>query len=227
MADDDVLEARHARARLVDDLLGGDDAPAPQRAVDRDDGLGLGVVEPGDDGVGAEPGEQRQHDRPDPGNCQQRDGRLGDVGQIDRDDVAGADAQPPQARGHARDLLGELGIGERQPIAVLTEPFERGLAGGRRISPFVEAVQHDVGAAADAPARPLDAARRIHDRAERLQEAIVDVLQEAAIERLGLGDRPREQIVVIAAATGGDEARQVGVGDGLGAGRPGNWPVSI
>jgi hypothetical protein len=45
VADDDVAQARHMRAGLVDDGLGGDDAAATERAVDRDDRLGPRIVE--------------------------------------------------------------------------------------------------------------------------------------------------------------------------------------
>ena len=85
---------------------------APRRAVDRDEHLGLGGVQPRGERLRPVAGEGRHADRADLGAGHQRYRRLGDHGHEEADAVAFANAEAQQAARNALDLGAELAKGD-------------------------------------------------------------------------------------------------------------------
>ncbi len=114
------------------------------------------------------------------GNREHRDRRLGHVRQVGRDDVAAPEAERTQAFGAAAHRAIEIAIAEAA-LARRSSPTQSSAVRvvGRRAAPAIERVQRDVGRAADAPARPRRALRRVEHRVVGTVEAVVDVLAAA------------------------------------------------
>ena len=126
----------------------------------RDRDLRLGVLQPLGDRRRGEAGEDRHLHRADVGACVRGDRDLGRHRQVDRDAVAGLDAEPDERLGELRDLARELGERERAPRAVLAQADRRDVVGVRSGRPAVDAVPGDVELPADEPGRPLGAVAR-------------------------------------------------------------------
>ncbi len=89
--------------------------------------------------------------RSDPGTREHRDRELRNHRHIERDAVAGLDAELFHHVGKAADLAVKLQIRQRSLFAGLAFPDERGLVLSPRRQVSVEAVVRDIDAAADKP----------------------------------------------------------------------------
>ncbi|GAB3775843.1 hypothetical protein GCM10028867_13910 [Nocardioides pacificus] len=153
VADVEAL-GRGLGAGLVDGRLEGGGVAAPVAAVGGDDHLGLAVDQAGGERVGGEAAEDDRVGRADPGAGEHRDDRLGDHRQIDRDPVAGLDAQRGQRVGRAGDLALQVGIGERAGVVGgLADPVQRDAVAVAGLDVAVHAVVRRVEAPADEPLR--------------------------------------------------------------------------
>lgn len=191
MTNDDMTQVRRVRTCLVNHGLAWNNAAAPVGAVDRDHRFGAGIDEARGHGIGTESREERQHDCADPRHGKESDDGLGNVRQIDGNDVAWSEPKPAQARGQTTDLLVELSICPGELLAVLAAPLKQRLLSGRCPTPFVEAIEYDIGVSADAPTRAFVAARFVDGLCERLGETIVNELEQLSIESFRLGDPRR------------------------------------
>jgi len=218
--DDDALDARTRRHRLVGRLLHLHDLAAPIEAVGGDQHPGLAVLEPRGDGLGPEAREARRVDRADAHDGERGDGGLGRHRQEDADAVAGADAERLQRVGEPIDLRRQLRIGQRATRAVVALPDDRGLGAAPGIEVAIEAVVGEVQPAADEPARPRRAARGVEHAAERLREADAEVLDHAAPVPLGVVHRAALQLFQRADAQAAHEAGDLRALDVLGSGPP-------
>ena len=100
----------------------GSELAAPHGAVGGDERLGVAVLEPDRDRVGAVAGEDRQEDRTELRDGHHRGDRLGDHREEDPDRVALADAA---RREPVRDAVGEraqLAVGQRARSCLLRPP---------------------------------------------------------------------------------------------------------
>src|SRR6185369_10815978 len=95
---------------------------------------------------------------------------------------------------------------------------------GRRPDPLVEAVVDDVHPSADAPAAPGDPVRGVEDLPVRFVELDIELVKHGGPEPLGLGDRPPQQVVVVAKVMAPDECRQAALLDVVACRPPGNVP---
>ena len=125
---------------VIDVRLERDDLAAPPAAVGGDDELRLGVVVAVGDGVGAEAAEDDRVRRADPGTGQHGDRQLGDHRHVDRDAVAGLDAELLQHVGELADFAMQLLIGQHAGVARLAFPDDRRLVLPPRREVPVEAV---------------------------------------------------------------------------------------
>ena len=134
-ATSNVLERRRLLPCLLEDLEHRHLASAAQRRARRDRDLGLGVDEPLSDGRRREPGEDRHLDCADVRARVRGDRRLRRHRQVDRDPIAGLDAELDQALGQPRDRVRELGVGQRPAGSVLApedrQPGGRSATGAR------------------------------------------------------------------------------------------------
>ena len=105
--------------RLVDGRLQGAGLAAAVGAVGRDHELGLGVVDPGAQGLGGEAAEDHGVDRADPGAGQQGDDGLGNHGQVDGHAVALGHAQGLEGVRGLLHFLGQLRVGVGAGVAGL------------------------------------------------------------------------------------------------------------
>src|SRR6185436_5027204 len=87
---------------------------------------------------------------------------LGAHGHVDRDAVAGLDAERDEPLREAGDLGGKLGEGVLPAHAVLSEPDGRN-AVRIALGPAMDAVPGDRELRADEPRRPYRPAREVHD----------------------------------------------------------------
>ncbi len=190
--DEHVLERRRLLPCLLEDLEHRHLASAAQRCARRDRDFGLGVDEPLGDGRRREPGEDRHLDRADVRAGVRGDRRLRRHRQIDRDPVAGLDAELDQALRQPRDRFRELGVGQRPAGSVLAAEDR-----GREVAPPpVHAVPGDVQLPAQEPGRPLGAAREVDDLLPGLEELEPEVLDGRRPEPLRLVDRARDELPV-------------------------------
>ena len=102
--DDHVLEGRQTWPRRVGVLLERHDLAAPIAAVGRDQHLGLAVVVPTGERLGAEAAEDDRVRRPDPAQAEHRDHQLRHQRHVDRDHVARLDAEILEDVGEFRDI---------------------------------------------------------------------------------------------------------------------------
>ena len=90
--------------------------------------LALGVVDAAGERVGGEAAEDHRVRGADAGAGQHRDHGLGDHRHVDRDPVAGLDAELGQRVGGLADLVLELGVGDGAGVAGLALPVEATLS---------------------------------------------------------------------------------------------------
>ena len=139
---------------LVDGWLQRRGRAAPVAAVGGDHELHLAVDQPGRQRVGGEPAEDHGVRCADPGAGQHRDDRLGDHRHVDRDPVAGLDAEVGQRVGRLADLVLQLGVGEVAGVVLgLADPVEGHPVAVALLDVPVDAVVRRVELAADVPLR--------------------------------------------------------------------------
>ena len=120
------------------------------------------MVEPGLHGSRTEAGEQRHQDRAQFQHSEKRDKGFRQVRQIESDHIALTDAEITQSLRKPSDAAVQFTIGKRALFAlVFTLPDQKCLVPYGRAAMLVNAVQHDVGGPADAPACPWLPARQI------------------------------------------------------------------
>ena len=155
------VAGRRARARpsgrgferVVDRRLERRGLAAAPAAVGGDDELGLRVVDPAAQRLGREAAEDHRVRRADPGAGQHRDRQLGDHRHVDRDAIAGLDAELEQRIGGLAHLALEVGVGDRPGVAGLADPVIGDLVAEAALDVAVDAVVGDVELAADEPLR--------------------------------------------------------------------------
>ncbi len=98
---------------LVEHCLHRRRLPAAPGAVGRQHDLGVAVAQARRQRHRPEAGEQRHQDRADLQHREERDVGLRQVRQVERDDVAAADAERSQRAGEPAHLAIELGISQR------------------------------------------------------------------------------------------------------------------
>ena len=125
--DDDVLEGGAFGGGAVGVLLERDDLAAAIAAVGGDQHLGLAVLDPPGEGLGAEAAEDDRVRGADPGTGQRRDDQLGDHRHVDRHDVALLDAQALEHVGELADLAEQVLVAEHPALAGLALPDQGGL----------------------------------------------------------------------------------------------------
>jgi hypothetical protein len=169
--DEDMLDLRALGDGLVDGRLEGGGLAAPVAAVGGDDELGVGVLDTGGDGLGREAAEDHRVGRADTGAGQHRHRRLGDHRQIDRDPVTDADAQFDEGVGGARDLVLELGIGDRAAVAGLALEMDGDPVAMAGLDMTIDAVVRHIQPAVGEPlgerrVRPVQRLGRLHRPAQ-------------------------------------------------------------
>jgi hypothetical protein len=108
--------------------------------VGGDDDLGLGVGDPGEQGLGGEAAEDDRVGRADPGAGQQCDDGLGDHRQVDHHRVALADAEVRQRIGGLLHLAVQVGIGDGARVAGFADEVDGHLVAAPRRDVPVQAV---------------------------------------------------------------------------------------
>ena len=151
---------------VVDRGLQGRRLAPPVAAVGRDDQLGAEVRDPAGERVGREPAEHDGVRCPDARAGEHRHHRLGDHRQVDRDPVAGPDAERlERVRGPA-DLVLELGVGDVATVAGLAHEVNRDLVPQPALNVPVDAVVGHVQLPAGEPpgerrVRPVEDGREV------------------------------------------------------------------
>ena len=151
--DDDVLDRRRSRERLVGDLLQRHHVASPPAAVRRDEEPRALVVDPVAQRLGREAPEDDRVDRPDPRAGEHRDRELRDHREVERDAVALADPEAPQDVGELGDLAVEVAVGQRPLVPRFPFPDQRGLVFPSARQVPVEAVDGHVQLSPDEPLR--------------------------------------------------------------------------
>ena len=128
LIDDDLLDRRGGLFEsVIDVLLERDFLAASPAAIGGDHEFGGGVVVAVGDGVGGEASEDDRVDGSDAGTGEHRDCQFGDHRHVERDAVAGLDAQFFEDVGELADLAVELLVGEDADVARLAFPDDGGL----------------------------------------------------------------------------------------------------
>ena len=188
-----MLDGRQAGADLGHLLAAVDRAVAVGVAADGEQDLGLDLAEARQHAARAELRRARRPRRPEAGGGQEGDQRLGDVGQVGHDAVAGADAQAPQPRARQRDLLAQLAEGQLDRLAGL-RARDDGHPVGVLVGP-----QRVLGVVQARAGEPLGAghlARAEHALVGRVR-AHAEEVPDRAPEALEVVDRPSPQRVVV------------------------------
>ena len=219
--DDHVLHTRHLRERLVQHRLHRAHAAAAPGAVGGDDGARAAVLQARDQRLRTEAREQRHDDGANLQDREEGDEGFRQVGHVDAHHVALAHAHLPERAGEPAGFGVELGVAERALlIRILALPHQEGLVPHRRAAVAVDAVEHDVGGAADAPARPgLPFGQVQHLRVGRVETEVAELehlLHQPT--RIGVGARAErlEALLADMAQKGGEHAAL----DQLGGRRP-------
>ena len=187
---------------------------APPGAVRRDDGLGFAVVETGFYGARTEAGEQRHRDRADLQDGKECGKRLGQIRHVNRDHVALADSEPAQGLRQPIDVIGKFPVGQSALLApILTLPDQERLLPDRRAAMLVNAIEDDVGGAADTPARPRLAAADIKHGVVAAIKANVAELEDLFHEPCRVRFGPCCERVVVGLAGRAQKCRQVALLD--------------
>ena len=150
---DHVLDAVRLGLRhgAIDDLLQGEHVAAAVPAVLRDHDLRLAVPDALRDRLGGEAAEDDGVDGAEARAGQHRDGDLGDHAPVDRDAVAGLDAEARERIRELDRLAIQLGVRHGAGLAELTLPQDRGLVLPPRRHVPVEAALGDVELRAHEP----------------------------------------------------------------------------
>ena len=157
----DVLDGRaSARPPSSTARLERDRLAAPPAAVGGDDQLGLGVVDPAGQRLGGEARRRRPCAARRSGRRRASRSAARDHRHVDRDPVAGRDAQLQQGVGRLLDLALEIGVGDGPGVARLADPVVRDLVAEAALDVAIDAVVGDVELAADEPLGE----RRSHSR---------------------------------------------------------------
>ena len=151
--DDRGLDGRRVESASSAAALSADRLAAPVAAVGGDQDLRPAVVDPAGQGFGREDPEDDRVGRPDPRAGQHRDRQLRDHRHVDRDAVAGPDAQLLQRVGRLADLAEEVAEGQRPGVARLADPVVGDLVAEAVLDVPVDAVVGDVQLAAGEPLR--------------------------------------------------------------------------
>ena len=217
---DDVLDRRRRATRLLDRFPHLRLLPAAIRPVGRDDHPRAGVLESLRDRGSAEAGEDRHLDRAEMRARVRDDGDLRAHRQVDRDPVAGLDAERGEALGEPRDLERQL---PKRPFAALTvlAGEDRGDCVGRALRPDVDARGRQVQARSFEPGRPRDPARVVQDPLPRRRELQLEIVDDGPPEPIRLFDREPVQRGVVRAAERAREPDDVRLLELLRGGRPG------
>ena len=113
--------------------------------------LAPAVVDPARQRLGREAAEDDGVRRPDPGAGEHRDRQLGDHRHVDRDPIAGPDAELLERVGGLADLALQVAEGERPGVARLADPVVGDLVAEAALDVAVDAVVADVQLATDEP----------------------------------------------------------------------------
>ena len=157
---DHVFESGGGARRLIENRFHGDRLGAPAGAVDGDRRHRAGVVEAAGHGLGAEAGEQGLRDGADLGHREEGGRRLRHHRHEECYAVAASQAERPEALRQARRLRLQFAQRPGAPRPVLAL-IGNGLA--LVVVVGVEAIEDNVGGAADAPFGPRQALRGVHD----------------------------------------------------------------
>ena len=184
---DHVLERRQPGTDRLDVVAAVDVAVAPAVAADREQHLGLDLGEAVDDAACPELRRAARPDGAEAGRGGERDQRLGDVGQVGDDAVAGPDAEALEAGPGPRDLVAQLArrsarIGSRVCERAMTATRVEVLVGADQVLGVVER-----RAGEPAHARHLV---RAQDLGVRRVRADLGELPDRGPEALEVRDRP-------------------------------------
>ena len=208
----------------------GDDVPAvvvlavEPVAVDGDQHGGLDLDEPVEHRAGAEVGRAGGPHRAHRRRAQERDDRLGHVGQVAGHAIAGPHAEPPQRRGEGADLPAQRRPGDVDRVAVLGDGHERRALVGRP-------PQRLLGEVHRRPGEPLGPrhlapgedpvvgdARQHAGPLGDVGPELVEVLDRPAPHRVVVGRVPEGQATLLGHP--GGELREAGLPDALGGRAP-------
>jgi hypothetical protein len=196
--DDDVLYRWRGLERHVEHRFKRRRHAAPPRATGGDHRLGFAMVQAGLNRAWAEPREQRHHNRAQLQGREESDEGLRQVRHVDRDHVAPGNAEVAQSLCQPANFMVEFGESQRAPLAfVLAFPDQECLVPHRGPAVPVNAVQDNVGGAADAPARPGLAARQVQHGVIGPVEPDIAEFKNFFHQPGGIGFRLRCKIVVI------------------------------
>lgn len=184
-----MLHLRALGQGLVDRGLEGGRLAAAVAAVGGDDQLGVGVLDPGGDGVGGEPAEDHRVRGTDAGAGEHRDDGLGDHRQVDRHPVALADTELQQRIGGLGDLVLELCVGDRATVTRLALEVDGDPLAMARLDMPVDAVVGHVELAVGEPlgkgrVGPVQCLGRLDSPAEAAR--LLGPEAEAVLGRLGI-----------------------------------------
>ncbi len=205
--DDHVVDEGQVADRLLHRRLQADLLAAPVAVVRADHHLGVGVLDPRLEALGAHARVDHRVDRPDPGAGQHGDDRLGGERHVQDHPVAGLDAEPLQRVGEAVHLPVQPVVGVGALLAVLAHPQQGGLVAAVAVDVAVDAVDGGVELAADEPG--VVGRLELHHRAPRLGPVQGARLLRPEGVRVLLGEGAL-RLVVDAALPGQPAARRDG-----------------
>ena len=141
-------------------------------ALDREQHGRFDLLEAVDHAGHPELGSAARPDGAETGGGQERDHRLGHVGQVGDHPVATADPEPAEPGGGRRDLLVQLGVGDRAHGAVLAAEHQRGVlvAAAQRHLGVVELHAREPAGAWHAPLGQCRGGRRSRRHREELPD---------------------------------------------------------
>ena len=138
---------------FVDGVLDGGGLAASPLAVGGDDEFGFGVVDARAQCGGGEPGEDDRMGQAEACTGEDRDDGLGDHRHVDRDAVAGDEAEFGQGVGGLADVGEQIGVGDVAAVAGFTFPVDGDLVAVAVEDVAVDAVVGDVELAVGEPFR--------------------------------------------------------------------------
>ena len=219
--DHNVAHGRRRIERRIEHGLERRRSAAPPGAACRDHCFGATVIEARLDRLWTEAGEEWHHNRADLQDCEERDKRLRQIGHVDRDDIALADVKLEKALRETPDLVRERPIGQMLLFAaVLAFPDQEGPIPCRRVAVPVDAVENDICGAADAPARPRQAAREIEDPLVGTIESDIAEAEHFFHQPGRIGVRARGERVIVRLRGLAQKRRQIAVLHQRGRRRP-------